>query len=55
MFAQVSRCVFDRRLIAAEFRRAGLDDPTRGAHVIDAYTILVRQQPRGLDAALRSY
>jgi DNA polymerase III subunit epsilon len=46
---------FDRRLLAAEFRRAGLDDPTVGARVIDAYTIFVRQEPRSLEAALRFY
>ena len=46
---------FDRRLLAAEFRRAGLEDPTAGARVIDAYTILVRQEPRRLNDALRFY
>ena len=46
---------FDRRLLAAEFRRAELADPTIGALVIDAYTIFVRQEPRSLDAALRFY
>ena len=46
---------FDRRLLAAEFRRAGCDDPTVGARVIDAYTIFVRQEPRSLAAALRFY
>ena len=46
---------FDRRLLAAEFRRADLDDPTDGARVVDAYTIFLRQEPRSLDAALRFY
>ena len=46
---------FDRRLLAAEFRRAGVEDPTVGAFVIDAYTIFVRQESRSLDAALRFY
>jgi DNA polymerase-3 subunit epsilon len=46
---------FDRRLLAAEFHRAGVEDPTVGAFVIDAYTIFVRQEPRSLDAALRFY
>ena len=46
---------FDRRLLAAEFRRVGLDDPTVGARVIDAYTIFVRQESRSLEAALRFY
>ncbi|MSO30020.1 MAG: 3'-5' exonuclease [Acidobacteria bacterium] len=46
---------FDRRLLAAEFRRVGLDDPTIGARVIDAYTIFIRQEPRRLDDALRFY
>lgn len=46
---------FDRRLLAAEFRRAELDDPTVGARVVDAYTIFLRQEPRSLDAALRFY
>ena len=46
---------FDRRLLAAEFRRAGVEDPTVGALVIDAYTIFVRQESRSLDAALRFY
>lgn len=46
---------FDRRLLAAEFRRVGFEDPTAGARVIDAYTIFVRQEPRSLDAALRFY
>ena len=46
---------YDRRLLAAEFRRAGHEDPTVGARVIDAYTIFVRQEPRSLDAALRFY
>ena len=46
---------YDRRLLAAEFRRAGHEDPTTGALVIDAYSIFVRQEPRSLDAALRFY
>ena len=46
---------FDRRLLAAEFRRAGFEDPTVGARVIDAYTLFVRQEPRRLDDALRFY
>jgi len=46
---------FDRRLLAAEFRRANLPDPMTGALVIDAYTIFVRREPRSLDAALRFY
>ena len=46
---------FDRRMLAAEFHRAGHEDPTVGALVIDAYTIFVRQEPRSLDAALRFY
>ena len=46
---------FDRRLLAAEFRRAGVEDPTAGARVVDAYTIFLRQEPRSLDAALRFY
>ena len=46
---------FDRRMLAAEFRRVGLEDPTAGAHVIDAYTLFVRQEPRSLEAALRFY
>ena len=46
---------FDRRLLAAEFGRAGFDDPMVGARVIDAYTMFVRKEPRGLDDALRFY
>jgi DNA polymerase-3 subunit epsilon len=46
---------FDRRMLAAEFRRAGLDDPTVGARIVDAYTIFLRQEPRSLEAALRFY
>ncbi len=46
---------FDRRLLAAEFRRVGLEDPTVGARVIDAYTIFVHQESRSLEAALRFY
>ena len=46
---------FDRRLLAAEFHRAGLEDPTVGARAIDAYAIFLRQEPRSLDAALRFY
>ena len=46
---------FDRRLLAAEFRRAGVEDPTAGARIVDAYAILVRQESRSLDAALRFY
>src|SRR4029077_3866776 len=46
---------FDRRLLVAEFRRAGVEDPTAGARVIDAYTIFIRHEPRSLDAALRFY
>jgi DNA polymerase III subunit epsilon len=46
---------FDRRLLTAEFRRAGLEDPTVGARVVDAYTIFLRQEPRSLEAALRFY
>ena len=46
---------FDRRLLAAEFGRAGFEDPMVGALVIDAYSIFVRQEPRSLDAALQFY
>jgi DNA polymerase-3 subunit epsilon len=46
---------FDRRLLAAEFRRARFEDPTVGARVIDAYTLFVRHEPRALDDALRFY
>ncbi len=46
---------FDRRMLAAEFGRVGVKDPTAGARVIDAYTIFVRQEPRSLDAALQFY
>jgi DNA polymerase III subunit epsilon len=46
---------FDRKLLAAEFRRAGLDDPMVGARILDAYTIFLRQEPRSLEAALRFY
>ena len=46
---------FDRRLLAAEFGRAGFDDPMVDARVIDAYTMFVRKEPRGLDDALRFY
>lgn len=46
---------FDRRLLTAEFRRAGVSDPTAGARSVDAYTIFVRQESRGLDAALKFY
>lgn len=46
---------FDRRMLAAEFRRAGVEDPTTGARIVDAYTIFVRQEQRSLDAALRFY
>ena len=33
----------------------GVDDPTVGARVIDAYALFVRQEPRSLDDALRFY
>ena len=46
---------FDSRLLAAEFGRAGLKDPTVGALIIDAYSIFVRQEPRSLNAALEFY
>ena len=46
---------FDRRLLAAEFRRAGVADPMVDALVIDAYSIFVRREPRSLEAALRFY
>ena len=46
---------FDRRLLAAEFDRVDLGDPTTGARVIDAYTLFVRREPRSLDAAIRFY
>ena len=46
---------FDRRMLAAEFRRAGVENPTDGARVLDAYTIFVRQESRSLEAALRLY
>jgi DNA polymerase-3 subunit epsilon len=46
---------YDRRLLAAEFRRAGLADPLVDARIIDAYAILVRREPRSLDDALRFY
>jgi DNA polymerase-3 subunit epsilon len=46
---------FDRRLLTAEFRRAGVNDPTTGARSVDAYTVFVRQESRSLDAALEFY
>ena len=46
---------FDRRMLAAEFHRAGVDDPTSGARIVDAYTIFLRREPRSLEAALRFY
>jgi DNA polymerase-3 subunit epsilon len=46
---------FDRRLLAAECRRAGWADPMADARVIDAGTLFVRQEPRSLEAALRFY
>ena len=46
---------FDRRLLAAESRRAGFGDPTVGALVIDVYTMFVRRESRSLDAALQFY
>ena len=46
---------FDRRLLAAEFGRVGVADPTVGARVIDAYALFVRQETRSLDDALRFY
>ena len=46
---------FDQRLLAAEFGRVEIEDPTIGAHVIDAYTLFVRREPRSLDAALQFY
>jgi len=45
----------DRRLLAAEFSRAGCEDPMAGARVIDAYSLLVRKEPRTLDDTLRFY
>jgi DNA polymerase-3 subunit epsilon len=46
---------FDRRLLASEFARAGLEDPMTGARVVDVYTLFVRREPRSLDAALKFY
>ena len=46
---------FDRRLLAAEFRRAGVADPTSGARSVDAYAIYMLEEPRTLDGALRFY
>ena len=46
---------FDCRLLAAEFGRVGVADPTVGARVIDAYALFVRQEPRSLDDALWFY
>ena len=46
---------FDRRLLTAEVRRAGVSDPTTGARSVDAYTIFVRQESRSLEAALKFY
>lgn len=46
---------FDLRLLAAEFRRAGVDyDPTN-ARVVDAMTIFRRKERRNLEAAVRLY
>lgn len=46
---------FDLRLLAAEFRRAGVDyDPTQ-ARVVDAMTIFRRKERRNLQAAVRLY
>ena len=44
---------FDRRLLAAEFGRVGVADPTAGARVIDAYALFVRQEPRSLDGIVK--
>lgn len=46
---------FDRRILSAEFRRVGVEDPTTGARTVDAYAIYVREEPRTLDGALRFY
>ena len=46
---------FDRRLLNAEFKRAGVDDPTVGACSVDAYLIFSRREARSLEAALRFY
>lgn len=46
---------FDLRVLAAEFRRAGVDyDPTN-ARVIDAMTIFHRKERRNLQAAVKLY
>lgn len=46
---------FDLRLLAAEFRRAGVDyDPTQ-ARVVDAMTIFRRHERRDLKAAVKLY
>lgn len=54
-FAGYNVARFDLRLLAAEFRRAGVAyDPTK-ARVIDAMTIFHRQERRDLEAAVRLY
>jgi len=46
---------FDQRLLAAEFRRAQLDDPTDGAMILDAKAIFFKKEPRTLVAAVGFY
>lgn len=46
---------FDLKLLAAEFRRAGVPFTTEGRHVIDPCRIFHMREPRTLAAALRFY
>lgn len=46
---------FDRRMLSAEFRRVGVDDPTTDTRMVDAYAIYMLEEPRTLDGALRFY
>ncbi len=46
---------FDVPLLAEEFLRAGVDIDLKRMHMVDAFTIFQRQEPRNLTAAYRFY
>lgn len=46
---------FDIPMLAAEFKRAGVEFQTKGRRVLDAFTIFQRKEPRNLSAAYKFY
>jgi DNA polymerase-3 subunit epsilon len=46
---------FDIPLLSKEFKRTGIDDPSKDARVVDAYVIWIKKEPRTLSDAIKHY